>query len=102
MVVLVAVNKEAWGKVYHVDVNGKVRLIWPNRFGGGGTIKPGQAVRIPAEGDPFAFKMTPPFGSEFIKIVASTRPSPRTRPTSPSWAAVSWHYLAWSQRRRFG
>jgi len=74
MVVLVAVSKEAWVKVYHVDVNGKVKLIWPNRFGGGGTIKPGQAVRIPAEGDPFAFKMTPPFGTEFIKVVASTQP----------------------------
>jgi hypothetical protein len=74
MVVLVTVSKEAWVKVYHIYVKGKVQLIWPNRFGGGGTIKPGEAVRIPGEGAPFAFKMTPPFGTEFIKVVASTRP----------------------------
>jgi hypothetical protein len=74
MVVLVTVNKEAWVKVYHIDVKGKIQLIWPNHFDVGSMIKPGQVVRIPGERDPFAFKMAPPFGTEFIKVVASTYP----------------------------
>jgi hypothetical protein len=74
MVVLVAVSKSAWLKVYHIDVEGKVRLIWPNAFTPGRRVDPGRAVSIPSEGDAFAFKMTPPFGTEFIKVVASTQP----------------------------
>ena len=72
MVVLVTASKDAWIKVYHIDVDGKVQLIYPNRFGGEGRIRAGQAVKIPEGGDPFKFKMTPPYGTEFIKVVAST------------------------------
>ena len=74
MVVLVTVSKEAWIKVYHIDVDGKIQLILPNRFSPGAAIEPGRIVRIPGSGDPFAFKMTPPYGTEFIKVIASTRP----------------------------
>jgi hypothetical protein len=74
MVVLVTVNKSAWLKVYHVDAAGEVRLIWPNRFDGGKRVDPGMVVSIPSPGDTFAFNMTPPFGAEFIKVIASTQP----------------------------
>jgi hypothetical protein len=74
MVVLVTVNKSAWLKVYHVDAAGVVRLIWPNAFTKGRRIDPGIVVSIPGPGDAFAFDMTPPFGTEFIKVIASTRP----------------------------
>jgi hypothetical protein len=73
LIVLVTVNEDAWIKVYHVDVNGQVQLIWPNRFESGRRIQAGQLVRIPGSDSPFAFKMTPPFGTEFIKVIASTR-----------------------------
>jgi predicted regulator of Ras-like GTPase activity (Roadblock/LC7/MglB family) len=78
MVILVTVSQEAYLKVYHIDAKGVLQLIWPNRFGGGGTIKPGTAVRIPGQNDPFVFRMTPPFGTEFIKVVASTLPFAQT------------------------
>lgn len=74
MVVLVTVNKSAWLKVYHVDANGVVRLIWPNAFTPGRRVDPGAVVSIPGAGDSFAFNMTPPFGTEFIKVIASTQP----------------------------
>lgn len=74
MVVLVTANKSAWLKVYHVDAAGIVRLIWPNQFGSARRIEPGAVVRIPGPNDAFAFEMTPPFGTEFIKVVASTQP----------------------------
>jgi len=74
MTVLVTVNKSAWLKVYHVDATGALKLIWPNAYTSGRRVDPGVAIRIPGEGDSFAFKMTPPFGTEFIKVAASTLP----------------------------
>jgi hypothetical protein len=74
MSVLVTVNKSAWLKVYHLDATGQLKLIWPNAYTSGRRVDPGVAIRIPGEGDSFAFLMTPPFGTEFIKVVASTQP----------------------------
>jgi hypothetical protein len=74
LVVLAAVNQPAYVRVYHIDANGIVQRIWPNRFGGGeGRLTAGAAIRIPAANDPFSFLMGPPYGTEFIKVVASTR-----------------------------
>ena len=75
LAVLVTVSKPAWLKVYHVDVAGKVQLIWPNRFSGPPRpLAAGAIVRIPGANDPFSFVLGPPFGTEFIKVVASTSP----------------------------
>ena len=75
MVVLVTVNKAAYIKVFHVDAQGVVRLILPNKFSPGQRrAQPGAVLSIPSGEDSFAFDMTPPFGTEFIKVVASTRP----------------------------
>jgi hypothetical protein len=75
MRIFVSVSRNAYLKVYHVDSGGRVQLIWPNRYGRGDGFAPaGAAIQIPADGAPFAFAMTPPFGTEFIKVVASTRP----------------------------
>jgi hypothetical protein len=75
MVVLVTVNKPAYLKVFHVDAGGVIRLILPNKFSPGLKLaQPGKVLRIPGETDAFSFDMTPPFGAEFIKVVASTIP----------------------------
>jgi hypothetical protein len=74
MVILVTVNKPAWLKVYHVDATGVVRLIWPNAYTSGRRIDPGAVMTIPGPGDGFEFDMVPPFGTEFIKVLASTQP----------------------------
>ena len=74
MVILVTVNKSAWIKVYHVDVTGLVHLILPNAWTSSRRIDPGAVVTIPGRDDGFEFEMTPPFGTEFIKVVASTQP----------------------------
>jgi len=78
MKVFVSVNKDAWVKVYHIDVHGTVQLIWPNRFGGTGLLRAGSPVPIPADGDPFEFLLERPYGTEFIKVVASTQPFEQT------------------------
>jgi hypothetical protein len=75
LVALLGLDRDAWVRVYHIDVEGKVSLIWPNRFGGGdGFLRAGTTLSIPGPGDPFSFRMTPPYGTEFLKAVASTLP----------------------------
>jgi len=73
---LVGVTRDAFVRVYHVDGAGRIQLIWPNRFGGGdGMVREGTVVRLPPDGDaPYSFLMEPPFGTEFLKVVASTAP----------------------------
>jgi hypothetical protein len=67
-------NKDAYLKIYHVDVNGIAQLIWPNRFGGSGRIKAGEALKFPGPVDKFQYVLGRPYGTEYIKAVASTRP----------------------------
>jgi hypothetical protein len=72
---LVTVNRDAYVRLYHVDGTGHMQMIWPNRFSGGsGLIRAGAAIRLPGPGDPFAFKLQPPYGTEFLKAIASTTP----------------------------
>jgi len=72
---LVTVNREAYVRLYHVDGTGHIQMIWPNRFSGGnGLMKAGSAIKLPGPGDPFAFKLQPPYGTEFLKAIASTLP----------------------------
>jgi hypothetical protein len=76
LAVLIGVTKDAFVRVYHVDGAGRIQMIWPNRFGGGdGKVRSGETIRLPPDGNaPFAFVMEPPYGTEFIKVVASTTP----------------------------
>jgi len=75
MEIIVTVNKDAYVRLYHVDGSGRIRMIWPNAFGGGdGRVPGGQIVRLPGPTDPFRFRMGPPYGTEFIKALASTTP----------------------------
>jgi hypothetical protein len=74
LVLYVTSNKDAYLKIYHVDLNGSAQLIWPNRFGGAGKIKAGEALIFPKKGDPFQYVLGRPYGTEFIKAVASTKP----------------------------
>ncbi|MFA6508274.1 MAG: DUF4384 domain-containing protein [Treponemataceae bacterium] len=73
--VIATVNQDAYLRLFHVDVQGNIKLIWPNPYGGGdGKVRSGTAVTIPGPSDPFDFKLGTPYGTEFIKAVASTAP----------------------------
>jgi len=74
LVLYVTSNKDAYLKLYHIDVNGVAQLIWPNRFGGSGKIRAGEALTFPGKGDKFQFALGRPYGTEYIKAVASTTP----------------------------
>ncbi len=71
LTVHVFVNRDAYVKVYHVDVNGKTQLIFPNQFYRKNRIQGGTIVTNPDESYPFKFRLGPPYGTEYIKVVAS-------------------------------
>ena len=52
-------------------------------------MDPGTVVSIPGEGDSFSFDMVPPFGAEFIKVVASTQPFSDDETASAGGAAFA-------------
>ena len=74
LTLFVTSSKDAYLKIYHVDVNGVAQLIWPNRFGGSGKIKAGEALKFPGLNDKFQYVLGRPYGTEYIKAVASTKP----------------------------
>lgn len=65
-------SRDAYIKIYHIDVNQKMTLIFPNQFYGDNFVKARQLYKIPDNSYPFDFVMTEPTGTEFIKIFAST------------------------------
>ncbi|MEW5816214.1 MAG: DUF4384 domain-containing protein [Spirochaetota bacterium] len=71
MVVYVFVNQDAYIKVYHIDVNGRLALIFPNKFYSHNRIQGGEFVQIPGADHPFQFVLHAPFGTEFIKAAAA-------------------------------
>ncbi len=66
-------NRSCFIKVYHIDVNKKTSLIFPNEYYTDNRINPGKIYSIPDTHYPFRFELGSPYGTEFIKVVASTR-----------------------------
>jgi hypothetical protein len=71
--ILLTTTKDAYVKIYHIDVYGQAKLIYPNQFDPGRKIRAGSILRIPG-GAGFELRLEPPHGTEFIKAVASTTP----------------------------
>lgn len=65
-------NRNCYLKIYHIDVNGNTQLIFPNPFHRDNFIREKAIYQIPDERYPFTFELGPPFGAEFIKVIAST------------------------------
>ena len=65
-------SRDAYIKIYHIDVRGETNLIFPNRFHANNFVSRNTLVRIPGPGHPFSFVLGEPYGTEFIKVVAST------------------------------
>jgi hypothetical protein len=58
-------------KIYHIDVNGQAQLIFPNQHHMDNRVQKNRFYSIPGEGADFAFQLGKPYGTEFIKVVAS-------------------------------
>jgi hypothetical protein len=65
-------NMDCYIKIYHINVDGDLKLIFPNQFHINNEIKKETVYSIPDESYGFSFELTEPFGTEFIKVMAST------------------------------
>ncbi len=84
IVLLVSVNKPVWLRLYHIDAEGKAKLLWPNPYVIRGIVDPGEGIRFPNLRDRFVLRVEPPTGTERILAVASTRPLYPNDPLLPS------------------
>jgi hypothetical protein len=65
-------NRDCFIKLYHIDVNKSTQLIFPNRFYPENRVRARRLYTIPDSSYPFTFDLTAPYGTEFIKVIAST------------------------------
>ncbi len=65
-------NTGCYIKIFHIDVNGDVQLIFPNEYYSDNYISANTIHSIPDSNYPFKFNLGEPFGTEFIKVMAST------------------------------
>lgn len=66
-------SRDCYLKIYHIDVHGKTTLIFPNRYEKNNFLPGREVLEFPGSRSPFQFRIVPPYGTEMIKVVASTR-----------------------------
>ena len=70
-----SVSQDSYVYLFNVDPNGKVDLILPNRFQGGGNfIKANTTKVFPDGNDPFTFDIAAPYGVNKVLALASRTP----------------------------
>ena len=66
-------NNDCYIKIYHIDVRGKISLIFPNHIYSDNFITANRIYKIPDSRYNFNFELSPPFGTEFIKVISSIK-----------------------------
>jgi len=69
----IASSKDCYVKVYHVNAEGVMKLIFPEK-GYSNFVKARTLFTVPDAEYPVDFVVAPPFGAESLKIVAATEP----------------------------
>jgi hypothetical protein len=71
MTISLYASQDCWFKVYHIDVNNQMRMIYPNQSDRNNALKANTERVIP---DNTAFKLNAPYGEETILAVFSLLP----------------------------
>jgi hypothetical protein len=64
-------SADCYIKIYHIGVDGKASIIFPNKYYADNFIRKKVIYKIPDEKYPFTFTLGAPFGTEFVKVIAS-------------------------------
>ncbi len=64
-------NKSCYVAIYNIRTDGKITLLFPNKYDTNNYIAPNVNYKIPIS-TKYSFKVSPPEGKEFIQIIAST------------------------------
>ena len=72
----VQTNKPAYVTVLNIGASGNTTVLFPNQYQSNNLIPANQAVEVPAPTSPARITVAPPTGTELIKVIASTTPTP--------------------------
>ncbi|AJC73629.1 hypothetical protein AJ81_04750 [Pseudothermotoga hypogea DSM 11164 = NBRC 106472] len=64
-------NKSCYVLIYNIRTDGKITLLFPNKYDSNNYIAPNVTYKLPIS-NLYSFKVAPPEGKEFIQIIAST------------------------------
>ncbi|HBT38837.1 MAG: PEGA domain protein [Thermotoga sp. 50_1627] len=64
-------NKSCYVLIYDIRTDGKITLLFPNKYDSNNYIAPNVTYKLPIS-NLYSFKVSPPEGKEFIQIIAST------------------------------
>ncbi|HBT25568.1 MAG TPA: hypothetical protein DEA58_02590 [Pseudothermotoga sp.] len=64
-------NKSCYVLIYDIRTDGKITLLFPNKYDSNNYIAPNVTYKLPIS-NLYSFKITPPEGKEYIQIIAST------------------------------
>ncbi|MBP1628725.1 MAG: hypothetical protein H6Q00_3200 [Holophagaceae bacterium] len=67
-------SRDCYVRVIYQQVDGTRVQVFPNQYHPDYRVKKEVLTRIPAEGDRFDLRVSEPFGSEIVKVFASTEP----------------------------
>jgi hypothetical protein len=69
-----AAEREARLYLLYHQADGRCALLFPNPARPDNQVPARQAVQVPGPGEPFRFRVGPPFGVEVLQVLASARP----------------------------
>ncbi len=69
-----AAEREARLYLLYHQADGRCVLLFPNPARPDNRVPARQAVRVPGPGEPFRFRVGPPFGVEVLQVLASVQP----------------------------
>lgn len=73
MILSLLADRDCYIKILHIDGKGIMTQVFPNRFENNNFLPGRELLTFPGRRSPFRFKVVPPYGTETIKVIASTR-----------------------------
>lgn len=67
-------NEDCYLTLIDISADGKVTVLFPNKFNSDNKIKAGREYSIPSKDMGFKIKVTPPAGTEMVKAIATKDP----------------------------
>lgn len=68
----IRLNQDAHVRVFNIDAYGRTTLIYPNEMAPDTLLRAGQIHRLPAPRADYMFRVSPPYGTNLLQVVATT------------------------------
>lgn len=73
MKIYLLASENCYIKIFLIGVDGHTTQIFPNQYESNNFLPGKQMLQFPGKSSPFKYQLVPPFGTEVIKVIASTR-----------------------------